>query len=201
MIRKDEIMKRKIENRKRYFQELYKYDKISNSYLIEVSLDDYDDVFDDWDPSPFKKRDIEDEFNDFIVNSSEDIPLNQNISIVLYLPRSKKNPRKEATLKAAYRNFYNYILEKIHKDIISTNKSTVMYLFLALGLLSIGYTLFKGEQNLFFTVLQEGVLVGGWVFLWEFFTNIFIKMRELYNTQKLYNRLYNAEIRFTYIDD
>jgi hypothetical protein len=187
--------------KRRYFQKLYKYDKISNSYLIEVSLDDYDDVFDDWDPSPFKKRDIEDEFDDFIVNSSEDIPLSHNISIVLYLPKSKKNTRKEATLKAAYKNFYEYIIEKIHKDIRTTNKTTISYLFLSLGLLSIGYMLFKGEQNLIFNVLQEGVLIGGWVFLWEFFTNIFIKMRELHNMNKLYNRLYNAEIRFTYVDD
>ena len=53
-----------------FFQKLYKFDKKSKTYLIEVSLDDYDDVFDDWDPSPFKKRDIEDEFSDFILDSS-----------------------------------------------------------------------------------------------------------------------------------
>ncbi|NLZ94166.1 MAG: hypothetical protein GX922_09205, partial [Firmicutes bacterium] len=61
--------------RKRYFQNLYKFEAKNQHYLIEVSLDDYDDVYDSWDPSPFKRRDIEDEFHDYIFNSSEDIPL------------------------------------------------------------------------------------------------------------------------------
>ena len=57
--------------KKRYFQNLYNFEVESNKYLIKVSLRDYNDIYDDWDPSPFKRRDIEDEFNDFVFNSSD----------------------------------------------------------------------------------------------------------------------------------
>ena len=43
----------------------YRKDKESGRVIIPISLDKYDDVFDDWDPSPFKLRDIEDEFLGF----------------------------------------------------------------------------------------------------------------------------------------
>ena len=43
----------------------YRKDPTSGRVIIQISLDDYDDVFDDWDSSPFKMRDIEDEFLDF----------------------------------------------------------------------------------------------------------------------------------------
>ena len=186
--------------KKRYFQRLYKFEESSKTYIIEVSLDNYDDVYDDWDPSPFKKRDIEVEFNDFILNSSEDIPLKHSISIVLYLPVSKKDEIKETTLIAAYRNYYNYAIERLQKVQSSLNQKTASYLLLSILLLSIGSFFFKEDQGLGLKVLHEGVFIGGWVFLWEFFTNIFIKTREAHFKYKLYKRLHQSEIRFVYYE-
>jgi hypothetical protein len=184
--------------KKRFFQKLYKYDETSKTYLIEVSLDSYDDVYDDWDPSPFKKRDIEDEFNDFIVNSSEDIPLNLDIAIVLYLPMPKKDEKKEAALLSAYKNYYGYALERRDRNKANLHGKIFFYLLLSILLLTTGYFFFRGEQTVFFKVLHEGIFIGGWVFLWEFFTSIFITRRELQRQYRLYKRLYQAQIRFIY---
>lgn len=185
--------------KKGYFQKLYKFDIKSHTYLIEVSLDDYDDIYDGRDPSPFRKRDIEDEFDDFIVNSSEDIPLNHGISIVLYLPVSKMDQKKEATLKAAYKNYYNYALERIHKEKLNLQKRAIFYLFLSILLLNMGYFFFKEGQSILYNVVNQGIIIGSWVFLWEFFTSTFIKRKDIKAIYRLYKRLYKAEIRFTYI--
>ena len=184
--------------KRRYFQNHYNYDKSHNTYLIKVSLDDYDDVYDDWDPSPFKKRDIEDEFNDFVVNSSEDIPLNFNIEIVLYLPESKKDLKKEVALISAYKNHYSYAIQRLVKKKLNINKKTLSYLFLSILFLSIGYFFIKDTQNVFLNVLHEGIFIGGWMFLWEFFTNIFITTREIQTEYMLYKRLYQSEVNFIY---
>lgn len=184
--------------KKRYFQKLYKFEDTSKKYLIEVSLDDYDDVYDDWDPSPFKKRDIEDEFNDFVVNSSEDIPLNFDISIVLYIPINKKDTRKETALISAYMNYYEYAMARVDKKITNLHKKIASYLVFSLLFLSIGYFFGGAETSLIYQVLHEGIFIGGWVFLWEFFTSVFISKRELQEEINLYKRLYEAEIRFIY---
>ncbi|WFD11953.1 hypothetical protein [Tepidibacter hydrothermalis] len=184
--------------KKRYFQNHYNYDKSNNTYLIKVSLDDYDDIYDDWDPSPFKKRDIEDEFNDFIVNSSEDIPLNFNIQIVLHLPEYRKDVKKEVALLSAYKNYYSYAIERLTKNKLNLHKKTLSYLFLSILFLSMGYLFIKDIQNVFLNILHEGIYIGGWVFLWEFFTNIFITTREVQTEYNIYKRLYQSEVKFIY---
>ena len=186
--------------KRKFFQRLYKFDKESKTYLIEVSLDDYDDVYDDWDPSPFKKRDIEDEFSDFILDSSVDIPMDYEITLVLYLPKCKKDDRKEPILVSAFCNYYEYAIYRHKRANTSLNKKTIFYLSFSLLLLSIGYFFSWETESVMFNVVHEGIFVGGWVFLWEFFTNIFITKRELYKQCKLYKRLLLSEIRFEYID-
>jgi len=185
--------------KKRYFHKLYKYNELSNTYSIEVSLDNYDDVYDDWDASPFKKRDIEDEFNDFVVNSSQDIPFNYNISILLYLPESKRDKQKEVTLISAYKNYYAYALDRLNKSKRILYEKTLSYLILSIFMLGIGYFFFKGARTIFSNILHEGIFIGGWVFLWEFFTSIIITSRELREEYKTIQRLYRAEIVFVYI--
>lgn len=184
--------------KKNYFKKLYNYDSVSNSYLIEVSLDNYKDVYDDWDASPFKKRDIEVEFNDFIVSSSEDIPLKYKISIVLHLPVDKRDETKEAAIRSAYQNYYGYALARLNKSLSTLYSKLVAYFLLSLFFLSIGSFFFKGAQSVFLSVLHEGIFIGGWVFLWEFFTDIFIKRRKIVEEYRIYERLYNSEVRFIY---
>ncbi|MGB8454004.1 MAG: hypothetical protein WCD89_16960 [Anaerocolumna sp.] len=181
-------------------QKQYKFEKESNTYLIEVSLDDYDDVYDEWDPAPFKRRFIEGGFDDFIVSSSEDIPMKYNLSVVLYIPDNKKDLNKEAAVDSAYKNYYGYRIEKIKKSKLKLRKRTVSYFLLAAIFLSPGYFFQLETANIVFNILKEGILIGGWVFLWEFFTNLFIKSREINSTYKLYIRLFFSEIRFIYVD-
>ncbi len=188
--------------KKKYFQKLYNYNKENNAYLIEVSLDNYEEIYDDWDPSPFKKRDIESEFNDFVVNSSEDIPLEYNIEVVLYLPEIKKDEKKESYLISAYKNYYNYEAERINKQKCALRNKTISHLFFSFALLSLYFLweVFSEDKGSFFMSfpLKEGIMIGGWVFLWEVFTNVFIKRKEIQTEYKRLKRLQETNIKFVY---
>ena len=85
-------MKRK----KSILDKLYSYDKKNNAYIIEVSLDKYEDIYNEWDPTPFRRRDIEPEFMDYLLDSSYDIPYKYNLDIKLYLPKSKEDEKSGA---------------------------------------------------------------------------------------------------------
>lgn len=182
-----------------HIQKQYPFDEEKKAYLIEVSLDDYDDVYDEWDPAPFKKRFIQKEFDEFIVDSAEDIPLEFNLMIVLYLPEEKKDPAKEIAVDAAYRNYYSYELDKIEKDKAKLKRRDLRYLFIAFAFLTIGYFLQLGWDSIALEVIKEGIFIVGWVFLWEFFTNIFITRWELVGEHKAYKRIYVSPIKYIYI--
>ena len=184
--------------KKKYFQKLYKYDDENNNYIIEVSLDNYSDVYNEWDPSPFKKRDIEEEFNFFVMNSSKDIPLRYGITIVLYLPQSKKDEKKEKTLKIAYFNFYNYITDRIKTKLLKLYEKIFYSFFFSIFLLIISMFVLKSVDNMFLKLLREGFSIGGWVFLWEAFTDFFWTRKDVISEYKLYKRLNNAKVEFVY---
>ena len=179
-------------------QKQYWFEEESNAYLIELSLDDYEDVYDQWDPAPFRKRFIEEEFNEFIVTSAEDIPYKYNLVIVLHLPESEKDPRKEKSVISAYENFYNYAAAKEKRNWLRLRKKTLMYFVLSIILLGIGYFYLNETDQVILNVIREGIFIGGWVFLWEAITNTFLTGHEQKNTMKLYKRLYLSEIRFSY---
>lgn len=179
-------------------QKQYRFEEEFNAYLIELSLDDYEEVYDQWDPAPFRKRFIEEEFNEFIITSAEDIPYKYNLVIVLHLPESEKDPRKEKSVISAYENFYHYAAAKEKRNWLRLRKKTLMYFVLSIILLGIGYFYLNETDQVILNVIREGIFIGGWVFLWEAITNIFLTGHEQKNTMKLYKRLYLSEIRFSY---
>lgn len=179
-------------------QKQYRFEELIDAYLIEVSLDDYDDVYDEWDPAPFKKRFIKEEFDEFIVSSSEDIPLKYSLNIVLYIPKQRRDLDKEKAVISAYKNYYLYALEKIERSMSRLRKRNISYLLLSFFFLSIGYVLQRSVSHVILDVFREGIYIGGWVFLWEFFTNVFITSRKLHTRHNLLKRLYLSDIRFVY---
>lgn len=183
-----------------YYQEAYRYDGNEKAYIIEVSLDSYDDIYDEWDPSPFKKRDIEDEFDDFIRDSSSDIPIKFKLIIELFLPSDEKNELKEKLLLQAYDNFYRFNLRRAKKEKQALQKKAINYLVLALIFLFFGYFYEPLEANIFLKVFKEGIFIGGWVFLWEVFTVLFITMTTQRKAINTIERLIHAKIVFIYTD-
>lgn len=114
------------------------------------------------------------------------------------MPISRKDTKKEAALISAYKNYYEYALERLHISKLNLQKKTLYDLLLSIILLTIGYFFFGESKNVFIQVIHEGIFIGGWVFLWEFFTNIFMTNHKINEEYKLYKRLFESDIKFIY---
>jgi len=182
----------------RQIEKQYKFDEEKNVYLIEVSLDDYDDVYDEWDPAPFKKRFIEEAFDEFIMSSSKDIPLKFKLNIVLYIPMAMKDENKEKSVDSAYKNYYAYNMEKVQVEWSRMKRRSFSYLIFALSFLGLGSVLRFEDSSALVDLFKQGILVGGWVFLWEFFTYTFMDSRDYKFKEKIIKRLHQSELRFIY---
>lgn len=176
--------------------ERYAFDKDSQAYIIPVALDDYNDVFDDWDPSPFKLRDIEDEFLDFLWDSVEDIPRKYPLIFEFSIPKELKNEAKERQLISALGHQFDYMLSKNARKRRHERLEEVKYFVFAITFFLISY-LYPFDSELFISrVVTEGVFIGGWVFMWEVISNIFIESRELNEEKTIVKRFKSATIRF-----
>ncbi len=184
---------------KNYFKNIYQVEENSNRYIIEVSLYDYDDVHDPWDPAPFEKRAMNSTFSDFLLGSSDDIPLHYDLGVLLHLPKDKKDEKKERMLDLSYRYYYYYLAERSTRMNTDQKNRAYFYLLMAALFMISGYliTSWPGPAMIA-SILKEGTLIGGWVFLWEFLSRMFITKRERTHENKLYRRLEKAKIWFSY---
>lgn len=178
--------------------EIYKYDLEKNAFIIEVDLDTYVEIFNDWDFAPFKRKDIAPELKIYLEDCAADIPLNYNIMIRMHLPEDLYEEKNEKAVITGINNYFRLMVALEERNIRPIYKKTIRYILLALCFLTTSY-LFSSEYiSLPAKILQEGVLVGGWVFAWEAFTEFFIESKEVRKLIVIYKRFLEAEVKFVY---
>ena len=174
----------------------YRKDQETGRVIIQISLDKYDDVFDDWDSSPFKMRDIEDEFLDFIWDSIEDIPSHMDVIFEFSIPQALQNEQKEKVLISALNHQFDYMLRKIKRQRIKDLKETLRYFSIGVFFFIVFYTVFDEASSFISQIIKDGLFVGGWLFIWETFSNIFIKSYKLSEERQIIRRFKRARIKF-----
>ena len=178
---------------------LYSYDKRNNAYKIEISLDKYDDIYNEWDPTPFKKRDIEEEFIKYVIDSSLDIPMRYNLDLELYLPESLYDEKKEKNAKAAMKSYFNYLLDRNMRTLTNSIVRCLRSAFI--GIILLGFYFFSsvddGSSGLA-KVLVEGISILGWVALWDVGEELLLNLISNYNKRRNLKRISNAKVEFVY---
>ncbi len=186
-------------NKKNYLKQMYKTNTETNAYIVEISLENYNEIFNGWDPSPIKRRDLDPDLVNFMRVCSSDIPLKYPLELHFYMPGDQYNKEKEDLSIVGLKNNFSFTLHFIRKEIEQIGKKIALYIIMAVAFLSVGYL--SGSQiklNFLKTILKEGLSIGGWVFLWEAFSLFFFSRQEVYNRLKTYKRFQDTEINFKY---
>lgn len=185
-------------NKKTTLDRLYSYDKKNNAYKIEISLDKYEDIYNEWDPTPFKKRDIEEEFINYVIDSSTDIPMRYNLDLDLYLPEKMKDEKKEKNAKAAIKSYFNYLLDRNKRTLTTGIARCLRSAFIGVVLLTVYYVSLKGSTNDLARVLIEGVSILGWVALWDVGEELLLNIVKTVNKRRNLKRISKAKVEFVY---
>lgn len=181
----------------RLFSEIYKVDESTNLYMIEIALDQYGDVFNEWDPAPFKRRDIDPDLQLYLEGSADEIPLRYPIELSFTIPQGTRNQQIEEDLRGGLKNSFTFKLYLLRKELKEVN--TRMLRFILIGFLLLWVATKFSEQfegAPFASILAEGLFIGGWVFIWEAVSLFFFTNRELYEDYRIYKRLLKAPVFF-----
>lgn len=179
------------------FNEIYEIDQSTNLYMIEVGLDQYSDIFNAWDPAPFKRREIDPDLELYLEQSCEEIPSRYPIELFFTITRGSKNEQLEAETREGLKNSFIFKRYFLRKKLKKTNTQILLCILLGFALLWIGAILSnRSEETLLFSLLVDSLLIGGWVFLWEAVSLFFFTNRELYHQYRVYQRLQAAPVIF-----
>lgn len=185
-----------------YLQKIYEKNTSTGNYVIQVALDKYNDIFNDWDRAPFRKRDMDPDLANFLENCFEEIPSKHGVDICFYLPKEEKDVNREESLIAGIKTYYSFYMHQEIKVLKGSYRKIFNYLFSSLGLLAVSVFLSTiiGE-NIFLRTIQQGFNIGGWVFLWEVISMVFFRGREVSSEINKYQRFLNSLIYFKYGND
>lgn len=177
----------------------YEKDRKKDAYVIEIDLDDYSQLFNGWDASPLEKKELNPDLLDYLEGAAYEIPLKEDVELWFYLPEEMKNEQKEARSKAGVKNNFRMLLHFINKTLDKTYRKIATYIIMGLLFMVSAYIVPEfTDLGLVFSLLIEGLFIGGWVFLWEAFSLFFFSGHEIRQRRKGILRFLRTEIEIKY---
>ena len=190
------------------FQSYYDMDE-QGRYRIEVRLGTHYAVFDDMDPAPVEKRTLNIGIGRYVESSVNELPVNAPIVLDFYLDRSSslRDPSMELQTTRGIRNYFLFRHRLIAEEGAMSRKRAVIWI-----LMSVLFTMIQifgrlsmtamPSSNAFIAalreILQTGLTVSTWVFLWEGISIIAFQLPQLRMRFARSRKLLHADIRFFY---
>jgi len=159
----------------------------------------YTDLYNEWDFSPQKKRDMDEDLFKYIISCSSEIPMKMKIIIRMHLPATIKSDDKEKFAKLGIERYFNYCLERNTFQRRKAYRNMLSYGIAGLVFLIMGSYLPQIMQDFSFQeIIREGLVIGGWVLFWESFSIIFFEDAFFRETRRHLRRLIHSSLEFHY---
>jgi hypothetical protein len=177
--------------------QIYRKFEDTDRLMIEVALDNYEDIFNEWDPTPFKRRDIDPDLRTFFEECSEEISLKHKIAVVFFLPKGESDKEKQLKCVEGLHNFFRFNKYLVEKEMVRSRKNALKHLLIGVIFLAIA-VLFEHqfEKAVLFDILGQGLFIGGWVFAWEAVSTVAFRHSELLYSIREWDRFLDAPIAF-----
>jgi hypothetical protein len=138
---------------------------------IEISLNRLSQLFNSLDPSPFHERDFDQDAEDYIISSAEEIWHHRPLRLVIYLPADQVSKPDALSLADAVHNFFAY------REAHECRRLRLLFregrIALAIGLtflfccVALRELIFSLGHNVASDIFGEGLLIIGWVAMWR----------------------------------
>jgi hypothetical protein len=138
---------------------------------IEISLNRLSQLFNSLDPSPFHERDLDQDAEDYILGSAEEIGLQRSIALIVHLPADQLPQSGTLDLGEAIHNYFAYReaherrrLRLLFRDGRIALISGLAFLFCCVLLRELASSFGNDAAS---EIFGEGMLIIGWVAMWR----------------------------------
>jgi hypothetical protein len=174
---------------------LDRYDKtIENEIIIKISTNRFENLYDNFDmSSSFLKKDLSQQLVDYVIESVSEIS-NEKFIIKFYF-KEKIEQENIIHLKKSFESYFNY-LEELEKNKMREQVKN-SFIFMLIGIFFITLSiLLEVNQQLTYRIISEGLMIAGWVSMWEAMATILVKWLPLSKKLKLFKKIVNSKIEF-----
>ena len=184
----------------RKLDDVYRKNSESGAFIIEVALDRYEDIFNEWDPAPFKRRDIEPDLWNYLEGCGRQIPEKTGIELHFDIPESARDKQKEDRVREGLATYFQNEMESAGNKLRRLYFRTLLHLLIAVLLLFlISYLGRIPDSALWFQAIREGMTIGAWVFTWEAISTFFFGSYKTRRNVRLNRRFSVMPVYFEYL--
>ena len=176
-------------------QILDRYDIADNGdVIIKISAEKIEDLYDEYDKkSSFSKKDLDKELVEYIIDSVSEIG-KEPFCLQFYL-EDEIDKKLQNRVKESIKQYFLYLEDLEKKKMKGQIKNS--FIFIAIGLFFTTMSILARDSEQFFVeILSEGMLVAGWVSLWEALATLLIKWLPLTKKLALFQRVIACDVSF-----
>jgi hypothetical protein len=169
---------------------------VAKASFISLVLEDYEDIFSDFDPRPYSERSLSEDFlyelQRAALNKEE-----KGLVVTLLMPKEERNSAQEKVILERLKNHFRrhcHRLEGKRKGDTKTGASMVVmgvaFMFLAT------YLLTEFKQTLWTSFIVVLLEPAGWFTFWEGLNLIVFKSKEVAPELEFYRKMSGAKTAF-----
>jgi hypothetical protein len=167
---------------------------------IEVKLQDLDQFFNTMDPSPFHKKDLDDDLEEFIVSWATEYPLHGPIRLVVHL-ENPSGPDVQSVIERAVHNYFAYKTDLNQREFKQLLREGRLSLLIGLSFLTIclsGAEMAKRFQIPGASIVEASLTIAGWVAMWHPMDIYLYGWWPLRRAGKVYRKLSTTPVEVRY---
>lgn len=176
----------------------HRYKHSEGKRWIEVWVKNPQQLFDARDPSPFRERDLDDDFVEYIFASAREFPLASPLKIAIYIEDPESKYLSKDSIKEAIHSYLAYRIDLQRGDLKSFIKRAQFFLLIGLLILisctSIAQNMEIPDPPGALGILREGIIIFGWVSIWKPIETILFDWYPMYEKLRFQKKLLETEI-------
>ena len=173
-------------------------------YLKEIGIviDNWDDIFDDFDPRPLNERTVSGDFI-YELKRRHKETRRGGFTITIHAPIALKDSKAERMVTQRLKKHFNYQFLQRKKEIIKTRVRGAI--FVCIGISSLSFltlaTYFKFLNELTIEIVSIVLMPLGWFGFWEGLSKLVDTSPKFIQEERLFEKLSKTTYRFQYIEE
>jgi hypothetical protein len=167
-------------------------------FLVDLNLKNLPQIYNSFDPSPFRERDLDDDAAEYIEEAMKELSKHPRVKLLIHF-QEQASETDLLQLTEAVHNYFAYRARVTRLEL--KEKLRFGRISLLIGLLFLAFcfeisALLKGNSGTFSQIVWEGLIIIGWVTLWRPLEIFLYEWWPLLGTIRLYERLQTIPVDF-----
>ena len=172
---------------------------MSRTEQIEISINSSEQLFNSYDPAPFRERELDPNAERYIISASKRISPQLAIELLIHLPAEQISDASNRQIELAIQHHFQLRAEEQAGDIAELahlGRKSLLFGFMIMLLCTlVSIALMNAYPTSGFVgTLEQSLIIFGWVALWRPIEILLYERWPLVRTQKLLQRLSHLSV-------